>query len=306
MTSTRPGRLHPTSTWAGAFVQHHPPHRLMMKSTLGHQHANFHGLQTMESCLHSRIFSIFPSRSDGSLTVLQVSLNSKKHQMPDDMFDSYGPHINIHLCNSQNSSVISSLSLLRAGGRPRSTPEVASQRALHWTRRCSLNPAGHALSLALSLVLSIEHRFPSDGDAEFIQLCQIYSFLERRTADRKTPLALSICGCCISKYPGNSSVERTGPWKSPPTSSPALSRPSPTPSQSTGSDHSCPEPPSPTSSDRPQLPTRRHILTSSLSTAAHSPQLAVAPFPTFNKQRRRLFLSVIRRAWPSSHSIEAQ
>lgn len=61
------------------------------------------------------------------------------------------------------SSVISSLSLLRAGGRPRSTPEVASQRALHWTRRCSLNPAGHALSLALSLVLSIEHRFPSDG-----------------------------------------------------------------------------------------------------------------------------------------------
>lgn len=48
--------------------------------------------------------------------MLQVSLNSKKHQMPDDMFDSYGPHINIHLCNSQNlCSVRSSAAFLYLG-----------------------------------------------------------------------------------------------------------------------------------------------------------------------------------------------
>lgn len=39
MASTRPGRLHPTSTWAGAFVQHHPAHRLMMRSMLEYQPA---------------------------------------------------------------------------------------------------------------------------------------------------------------------------------------------------------------------------------------------------------------------------
>lgn len=124
----------------------------------------------------------------------------------------------------------------RAGGRQRSTPDVASQWALHWPRRCSLNPAGHALSL----VLSIEHRFPSDGDAEFIQLCQILFLPRKKNSRKKTALALSICGCCISKC-------RTGPWKSPPTCSPVLSRPSPLHHNSPATT-AAPEPPSPTSS----------------------------------------------------------
>jgi hypothetical protein len=69
-----PGRpLHPTSTSAGAFVQHRPPHRLMMRSTLEHQPAIFslskryrHRPRTHAathcSCSGSRVYTVQPIR----------------------------------------------------------------------------------------------------------------------------------------------------------------------------------------------------------------------------------------------------
>lgn len=177
----------------------------------------------------SRFPYIFPSPSRSEPRCVAREL--EQQETPDargqiwTRFDSYGLHMKIHLAISQDHLYSGHQGLFcRAGGRQRSTPDVASERALHWTRRCSLNPAGHALSLAV-------HRtsFPFRRGRRVYpasQLCQIDSFLKRRTADKKTALALSICGCCIPKYPGSSSVQLV-PGSHPPRPVRAvLSRPS--------------------------------------------------------------------------------
>lgn len=192
----------------------------------------------MESCLDSPYIFHSPSRSEPRCVAREL----EQQETPDargqigTRFDRYGLHMNIHLAISQDHLYSGYQELFcRAGGRQRSTPDGASERALHWTRRCSLNPAGHALSLAVSLAVP-RTSFPFRRGRRVYpasQLCQIYSFLKRRTADKKqqkTALALSICGCCISKYPGNSSIQLV-PGSHPPRPVRAvLSRPSPTPS----------------------------------------------------------------------------
>lgn len=138
----------------------------------------------------SRFPYIFPSPSRSEPRCVAREL--EQQETPDargqiwTRFDSYGLHMKIHLAISQDHLYSGHQGLFcRAGGRQRSTPDVASERALHWTRRCSLNPAGHALSLAV-------HRtsFPFRRGRRVYpasQLCQIDSFLKRRTADKKQP-----------------------------------------------------------------------------------------------------------------------